>query len=617
MVRYDALDVDTAEIRLLELLPGERDAPIQCKLKTASLQRKPTFEALSYVWGDSTVRRPITVDFDILPVTTNLEEALRALRRLLESRTLWVDAICINQDDVGEKNTQVPLMGKIYSDATRVVAWLGPSNPAIELAVSFTHFFVEKRYTTKSLNWLKLKLIAVFSDRARAELLLAILRALEGYLEIANCPYWSRMWTYQEFVLPRDEPIAMCGKLEFRATAMGELYHLINKKLNIESLPAGLAGSEKLNAVAKQAEVVRKTTISLPPTDSGFSNLVSVSVSRDNKFLGSTTSLSTTSLYFTTMFTARRHCSEPRDRVYALYGVATEARAAYPPDYSKPVEQIFHETTAFLVNNEGWFPISLGLMNHSALPNTSYPSWVVKFNTFDPVEPKLHSSLGPSVLKSHVPRVSDDLTTLEVPAWNLGPIRVVLKFASNTSSVLLQMREIMRDPTSSWLARDTLVRNSETLLSRIARLFIACFSRKSLQEYFSADDVVDWYRAIPRDGMDDDQIEVLSQKRDITGLCVRATKEIVGMVLFTTKDRGLLGIGDHGTKEDDILTVSPRGVWKPLVLRAESDGSSEGAVGYYRLAGKAVVEGLMDEGDVDTEVVEEFMQQKLERFHIH
>lgn len=137
MVTYSALNVDTAEIGLLELLPGKEAAPIHGTLRIVSVHNNLTFEALFYVWGDATVTMPMLVDGDAFHVTTNLEEGLRALRYRRKSRVLWVDAICINQHDVTEKNVHVPRIGTIYSEANRVVAWLGSSNPAMELAVSY------------------------------------------------------------------------------------------------------------------------------------------------------------------------------------------------------------------------------------------------------------------------------------------------------------------------------------------------------------------------------------------------------------------------------------------------------------------------------------------------
>lgn len=84
------------------------------------------YEALSYVWGDSNLVEPIYCCGKTLRVTLNCLKALKYLRRENESRTLWVDAICINQaGQTEEKNHQIDLMGDIYSGASKVLVWLG------------------------------------------------------------------------------------------------------------------------------------------------------------------------------------------------------------------------------------------------------------------------------------------------------------------------------------------------------------------------------------------------------------------------------------------------------------------------------------------------------------
>ncbi|OAG13561.1 heterokaryon incompatibility, partial [Alternaria alternata] len=85
------------------------------------------FEALSYVWGSQEGLKQITCNNMSLSVTKNLFEALMALREGDdEDRYLWVDAICIDQNNPAEKAVQVRNMLTIYEKAVRVIAWLGP-----------------------------------------------------------------------------------------------------------------------------------------------------------------------------------------------------------------------------------------------------------------------------------------------------------------------------------------------------------------------------------------------------------------------------------------------------------------------------------------------------------
>ena len=116
-------------IRILELLPGKAEDTIHTKLAVAPLSAGTKYEALSYVWGNPAYPLPIHVDGKVLKVTQNLRTALRHLRSPTESRTLWIDAICINQNDKEEKGHQVGLMGKIYRGSSNTVIWVGPSTP--------------------------------------------------------------------------------------------------------------------------------------------------------------------------------------------------------------------------------------------------------------------------------------------------------------------------------------------------------------------------------------------------------------------------------------------------------------------------------------------------------
>jgi hypothetical protein len=111
---------------------------------------QPVFEALSYTWGPD--QGHVTVE--VLPSRTGknrvrrtpkgkvgfsirhmLYEALENLRDTLDIRTLWIDAICINQEDMQERDQQVSRMGDIYKHARRVVVWLGSSSIDSSLAM--------------------------------------------------------------------------------------------------------------------------------------------------------------------------------------------------------------------------------------------------------------------------------------------------------------------------------------------------------------------------------------------------------------------------------------------------------------------------------------------------
>ena len=99
---------------------------VQCSLEIVSLDDAVYYDALSYAWGDTTTRVPITVNAHKCQVTMSLFEAFSALRdKAAVENYLWADALCINQSDLEERSQQVRMMGDIYRSARLVHVWLG------------------------------------------------------------------------------------------------------------------------------------------------------------------------------------------------------------------------------------------------------------------------------------------------------------------------------------------------------------------------------------------------------------------------------------------------------------------------------------------------------------
>jgi hypothetical protein len=137
---YSLLPPEGEHIRLLHLLPNEDEAaPLQCELSNYSLQksgpRTHLYEALSYVWGNPRETLPIYVDKHQFSVTVNLHAALSHLRDHSFERIIWVDAICIDQKSLEERGQQVQLMAKVYSNAHRIIVWLGVTAEDIDGAL--------------------------------------------------------------------------------------------------------------------------------------------------------------------------------------------------------------------------------------------------------------------------------------------------------------------------------------------------------------------------------------------------------------------------------------------------------------------------------------------------
>jgi hypothetical protein len=124
---------------------------IYADLRVLDLERRPSFAALSYVWGAYAPEpHDITCRDCKIPVTANCYSALLHLRNRLGGFTIWVDAICIDQDNNAEKSQQIPLMNHIYSDAKAVYVWLGDGNPASDRAMRYLAHAGKLEYFTKN-----------------------------------------------------------------------------------------------------------------------------------------------------------------------------------------------------------------------------------------------------------------------------------------------------------------------------------------------------------------------------------------------------------------------------------------------------------------------------------
>jgi hypothetical protein len=140
---------------------------------------------LSYFWGSQDEKFDIILEGFPFQVGRNLFEALRCLRRETETLVIWVDALCINQQDVGERNAQVQLMGDIYRGAVTVQIWLGEqaneSDKAIEILTKLG----------SGMDLLSIKIDGRYLNRAN----------LKSLQILGNRAWWKRIWVIQEVIL--------------------------------------------------------------------------------------------------------------------------------------------------------------------------------------------------------------------------------------------------------------------------------------------------------------------------------------------------------------------------------------------------------------------------------
>ena len=197
---YTPLNPHKREIRLTTIKPGTQPEPIRCDLSYVSLNDTPKYEALSYVWGDPSIRMPILLDEHPFGVTQNLGLALRFLRLPTDDRTLWIDAICVNQDDLDERSAQVQLMKNIYQGAHQVISWLGDEDENAVYADWFISQAIDQDF---SIEWLQTQLLE------NGDMHKVILR-LGLHLSEEMQSYWGRLWITQEIGFAQDG-ILQCG----------------------------------------------------------------------------------------------------------------------------------------------------------------------------------------------------------------------------------------------------------------------------------------------------------------------------------------------------------------------------------------------------------------------
>ncbi|KAF4945479.1 hypothetical protein FSARC_14417 [Fusarium sarcochroum] len=208
---YNGLLLDhlRREIRVLVIHKGGSNDPVECSLKIVSLDEVPScFDALSYVWGNPNETKNIIVNRVSVAVTKSLAKALGELRDHSVSRdqvfdqpslTIWIDAICINQDDLSERAQQVQMMGDIYSSAKHVVIWLGDGDKHTDFALDIMN----------SANFQEGLSDLATSRRQPSQEEIMVDVIFKQIL--CKREWWQRVWVRQEFILATKEPVFCCG----------------------------------------------------------------------------------------------------------------------------------------------------------------------------------------------------------------------------------------------------------------------------------------------------------------------------------------------------------------------------------------------------------------------
>ena len=198
--KFCPLPSPSTHIRILELCEGGPQTPLHCTLTTRPLKSTlhPSYEALSYHWGDGEPTEEITLKYkekdfpDPFMVRPNLASALKQLRYRFRPRYLWIDAICINQDDNSERNVQVALMDSVYGGASEVCVWLGDADENSGLALNF------------------IRRIVILDDFDRLAADSRTPHEWAALLDLMKREWFSRRWVVQEIALAKAARL-YCG----------------------------------------------------------------------------------------------------------------------------------------------------------------------------------------------------------------------------------------------------------------------------------------------------------------------------------------------------------------------------------------------------------------------
>ncbi|KAI1852878.1 hypothetical protein JX265_012906 [Neoarthrinium moseri] len=300
------------------------------------------------------------------PVTRNLAQALARMRFVDgKDRVLWVDAVCINQSSIDERNAQVLRMADIYGSASRVMVWLGESSTESRSAVSFF-----SKWTAP--NWDAEKVIDSYATNNQKWRDLT-----HGLLERE---WWTRMWIVQEVVLARAIVI-QCGPDTLSwdlLAAISMVSHTNNLVLEYSSKTAAFDGFRYAPMTLTFVQIEYQENGRLP--------------------------LSTLMVKF-----SKNQCREPSDRVYALLGMATNPKYyQIKPNYrTNPAIVYMGATERFIrevqsldiiclgrgTNRDGNVPMwKPGLRGRSRL--AGLPSWSPDFRTRPGEDPASLTRLG-------------------------------------------------------------------------------------------------------------------------------------------------------------------------------------------------------------------------------
>jgi len=379
MMDFQYQPLRDGQIRLLSLFPcSSANGFLQGSLDHVFLEECKSYCALSYTWGifDNACAIQIHAQHhdseaapkSIIRLTSNLGAAMKRIRRSDEICRLWIDQICINQDDNDEKAVQVPLMSRIYGNAAQVIAWLGEEDDDTELA------FNEFKRATQVLQEIHRDLLAASiitkdTSASEAETLVLSNWPLPFYMSgnwtaasnIFNRDFFQRVWIIQEIVLGRDV-LVRCGSFTVDWAVLSSVARL--QQFTLRSAPES---TSIINSI-RQDRHTRGTKIK--PSDL---------------------------MFYSSFFLATNH----RDKLYGTFGLLEGPAPVV--SYSATVEEVYVAATVHFIDVSS----SLEVLCSKIGPGSdTLPSWVPDLRITSSILQRIES---PSDLSEHL-KTTDTLT---------------------------------------------------------------------------------------------------------------------------------------------------------------------------------------------------------------
>ncbi|KAH8645762.1 heterokaryon incompatibility protein-domain-containing protein [Xylariales sp. PMI_506] len=561
------------EIRLITILPGDFDHPLFIAIEHRQLiispdeSRRPRYPLVKEVastlprgWATYTTLEGRTIfkgpsstswthpdpsyngnDFSKFE-QPRMTEALKYLRYADRPRTMWIDAICINQNDIAERNKQVPRIGDIYKLALKVIAWTGPEFPGCDTACSSLEYLGRQVEFTRDnqclqspgcaeKNWYKLSQPLPFDDGT-----------WESIHTLLSRPWFRRCWILQEIQFASAKSVIKCGVHEIP-------WHLFRRAvLTIENMDAGVPSRIR----------------NLPGDVYRISDHIAVP--------------------FEVILVQHhmRYCSDPRDKIYALVSLAPKSVGeSLCVDYSLPVMDVYKEAclACLRVTNRVDFLSACGTLD-AKRPCPS-PTWVPDWTISRPYDAPIDSGFCSS-------GISASQAVYRAPGQLMVNGLAMTSIVKTGNPKFEDFEDVINYLRSSNCQRlvDTTYCTGEAMLDAYLHIFSRGLLRDRILEP-TYPRLIDLRRIFMHgDASVQGEVKFEGDGQVITEFWKDAMLSWLRSSLIFTTEQGYIGFSKLADfLGDNVFVILGCGV--PIILRPLTEG-------VYRVIGSCFVHGLMD-----------------------